>query len=81
MFENVNLQEFRGITLSPADIHYHRDKIEIKTVDGKGSLNINTPNARVHSVLAKKMEIEHISDMVAKINIIPDFGFSNFVTD
>jgi hypothetical protein len=60
---------------SSENITYLKDHIEIKTIDGKNKLKINSPNARVQSQIHKRLEMEHIANTVAQINIVPDFGY------
>ena len=78
-FDTIHLDDFRKLQSSSENITYKKDHIEIKTIDGKSTIKINSPYARVQSQIHKRLELEHIVDTVAKINIVPDFGFQNDV--
>ena len=75
IFDTVHLDDFRKLQSSSENITYLRDHIAIKTIDGRNTLKIKSPNARVQSQIHKRLELEHISETVAKINIVPDFGY------
>ena len=79
MFDTVHLDAFRQLQSSSENITYQKDHIAIKTIDGKSTLKIKSPYARVQSQIHKRLELEHIVDTVAKINIVPDFGYQNDV--
>lgn len=53
IFDTVHLDDFRNFRSSCENITFLREGIEIKTIDGKSKIKINSPNARVHSVLHK----------------------------
>ena len=47
MFDTVHLDAFRQLQSSSENITYKKDHIAIKTIDGKSTLKIMSPYARV----------------------------------